>query len=220
MHRYKQITYRAGAVLEIIKCIPRGCRKGVPRGPKKTKKEIEEANLKQAARKLARKINANFKPGDLHVVLTYRKEDRPSAEEAYDIIRDFIKRLRGEYRRHGAELKYVHATEYGRKAIHHHLIVNWVNDGKMTTRDYIRKLWKGRGSPKYVDLYDTGEYQTLADYLLNVSEQSGEAEICMLPQSDRPEAGETNTENEKRLAERPQAQEGILYHPGQPVQRV
>lgn len=172
MHRYKQITYRAGAVLEIIKCIPRGCRKGVPRGPKKTKKEIEEANLKQAARKLARKINANFKPGDLHVVLTYRKEDRPSAEEAYDIIRDFIKRLRGEYRKHGAELKYVHATEYGRKAIHHHLIVNWVNDGKMTTRDYIRKLWKGRGSPKYVDLYDTGEYQTLADYLLKETEKT------------------------------------------------
>ena len=170
--QYKQITYRAGAVVEIIKCVPRGCRRGVPRGPKKTKAEIREANLKQAARKLAKKINANFKPGDLHVTLTYKKEARPALEEAYKIIRDFIGLLRKEYRKHGFELKYVHATEYANKAIHHHLIVNWVNDGKTTTRDYIRKLWKGRGNPKYVDLYDTGEYQTLADYLIKETEKT------------------------------------------------
>ena len=69
MHRYKQIEYKAGATIEVIKCIPRGCRKGADRGlgRKKTPEEMREANLRQAARKLARKINANFRPGDWHI---------------------------------------------------------------------------------------------------------------------------------------------------------
>ncbi len=172
MREYKQITYWAGAVAEIVKYIPKGSRKGVARGPKKTKEEIQEANRKQAARRLARKINANFKPGDLHVTLTYRKEGRPTPEEAREILRKFLGKLRKEYKKHGFVLKYIHTTEYARKAIHHHLILNWVNDGKATTRDYVRTLWKGRGNPKYVDLYDTGEYQALADYLIKETERT------------------------------------------------
>lgn len=172
MHRYKQIEYKAGAVIEIIKCVPRGCRSGVARGPKKSKEDMQKANMVQAARKLARKINANFKPGDLHVILTYRKENRPDAAGAKKILRDFIDKLREEYRKHGFELKYIHTTEYKRKTIHHHMIVNNVNDGKKTTKDYIRKFWKGRGSPKYVDLYDNGEYQALADYLIKETEET------------------------------------------------
>ena len=41
MREYKQITYWAGAVAEIVKYIPKGSRKGVARGPKKTKEEIQ-----------------------------------------------------------------------------------------------------------------------------------------------------------------------------------
>ena len=62
MHRYKQIEYKAGATLEIIKCVPRGLRTGCDRGKRKTKEEIAKANMRQAARKLVRKINANFRP--------------------------------------------------------------------------------------------------------------------------------------------------------------
>ena len=79
MHRYKLIEIRAGATLEIIKCIPRGCRKGVKRSQiKKTKEEIAKANMRQAVRKLARKINANFMPGDWHVTLTYKRGEVPA----------------------------------------------------------------------------------------------------------------------------------------------
>ena len=74
MHRYKQIEYKAGATIEIVKCIPRKYRggKGTPRA-KKTREEIQEANMRQAARKLARKINANFRPGDWHVTRRRRR---------------------------------------------------------------------------------------------------------------------------------------------------
>ena len=176
MHRYKQIEYKAGITIEIIKCIPIGCRKGERRGPveKKTKQEIRDANARQAARKLTRKINANFKPGDWHVVLTYLKGERPDPERARKDIKTFLRKLRDEYKKHGFELKYIQVTEYLNKSIHHHLILNKVNDGKKTTSDYVNSIWAaiGRGHSKFVPLYDEGEYKGLADYFVKETEKT------------------------------------------------
>ena len=149
MHRFKQIEYKAGITVEVIKCMPRGCRRGEVRGPakiKKSREEMVEANMRQAARKLTRKINANFKPGDWHITLTYRKSQ--------------------------FDLKYIYVTEYENKSIHHHFIVNNVNDGKKTTTDYVRELWRDKGNPKFVPLYDNGEYKVLADYFIKETEKT------------------------------------------------
>ena len=177
MHRYKQIEYKAGATIEIVKCIPRKYRggEGTPRA-KKTREEIQEANMRQAARKLARKINANFKPGDWHVTLTYK--DKPTKEEAQEHIANFLDRMRDRYKRRGHPLKYVLVTEYKGKRIHHHVILNNINDGKRTTADFVREIWKGRGNPKFVSLYDSGEYQQLADYLIKETERTFREEDC------------------------------------------
>ena len=113
MYRYKQIEYRCGAVLEVIRCIPRGSRKGVPRSREegtKSKEEMDRANMMQAARKLERKINANFKPGDLHVILTYRREARPEKAEAQKIVKKFLAGLRDRYKKAGVPLKYILVT--------------------------------------------------------------------------------------------------------------
>lgn len=171
MHRYKQIEYKAGITIEIIKCIPKGCRKGQRRT---TPEEIEKSNMRQAARKLARKINANFRPGDWHVVLTYKRTGRPSPEQAQKNIEKLLDGLRDRYKRNGLILKYIHATEYKNKAIHHHLIINNVNDGRKTTADYIRELWKGdgKGNKHFTSLYDNGEYRVLADYLIKETEKT------------------------------------------------
>lgn len=170
MHRYKQIEYKAGATIEIIKCIPKQHRedwKGVRQARrKKTKEEMDEANLRQAARKLTRKINANFRPGDWHLILTYRKDARPEPEEAKKQLKDFISGAREIYKKNGFALKYIHTTEYLNKGIHHHIIINNINTGKLTTADIVRKLWKGKGNPKFVPLYDNGEYKQLADYFI------------------------------------------------------
>lgn len=174
MHRYKQIEYWTGMVIEVIKCIPRESRKGEHREKmkKKTPEEIQEANMKQAARKLARKINANFRPGDWHVTLTYRREDRPDPEKAQKYLEKFLADLRKEYKKHGFELKYIQVTEYKRKAIHHHLILNNVNDGKKTTANYVRQFWKGKGNPNFKPLYDNGEYHQLAEYFIKETEKT------------------------------------------------
>lgn len=174
MYRYKQIEYKAGATIEVIKCIPRGCRLGDGRepAPKKTLEEMRKANERQAARKLARKINANFKPGDWHMVLTYKRGNRPDAETAQKNITKFIKRLRREYRKCGYELKYIHATEYLKTAIHHHFIINEISNGEKTAISIARELWKDHGHIMLVPLYEDGEYRRLADYLIKETEQT------------------------------------------------
>lgn len=55
-------------------------------------------------------------------------------------MKKLIDGLRDRYQRYGFALKYIHATEYNNKAIHHHLIINNINDGKKVTSDYIREL--------------------------------------------------------------------------------
>lgn len=174
MYRYKLIEYKAGATIEIIKCIPRGCRAGIGREPvqKKTPEEIKEANVRQAARKLARKINANFKPGDWHMVLTYKRGDRPDVETAQKDIKKFIRDMRKEMVKAGYELKYVQVTEYLNKSIHHHVIVNEINDGSRTTVSLARELWKDHGHIRLVPLYEEGEYKGLADYFIKETEKT------------------------------------------------
>lgn len=173
MHKYKQIEFKAGITIEIIKCYPYGMRKGQSRQRvKKTKEEMQEANMRQAARKLARKINANFKPKDWHITLTYRRGTRPDAEQAKKNIKALFVSLRSEYKKSGFALKYICATEYLNKAIHHHLIINNINDGKRTTTDLIHELWKGKGNPHFEHLYDDGEYSQLASYLIKETEKT------------------------------------------------
>lgn len=178
---HNRITYKAGATKEIIHCYPREARKDAQRESikKKTPEEIREANKRQAVRKLERLMNANFRPGDWHITLTYRKEIRPSPGEAREELKKFLTCLRRRYRKAGHELKYIVATEYRSKHIHHHLVVNAINTGGEMTAAMVRELWavrRGqdgiRGNPKFVMLYDSGEYSQLADYLIKETERT------------------------------------------------
>ncbi len=208
---FEHIEYKAGATKEIINCYPKGYRKGADREipiRKKTKEEIREANRRQATRELERLMNANFRPGDLHVVLTYRKEIRPSPKKARKELKNFLDRMRGRYRKHGQELKYIVATEYLAKHIHHHLVINNINTGTETTADMIRKLWTERrgkdgirGNPKFVQLYDTGEYSQLADYLIKETDRTFRREDSAVGQ--RYSCSRNLVRPEKKVTERP-----------------
>ena len=176
MHKYGQIVYRAGATIEVIKYIPKNCRGSTERTGKrkKTSEEITEANMRQSARKLTRKINANFHPGDWHLTLTY-KGDKPDIQEAKDKVAKFMKDMKKAYKKMGFEFKWVRVTEYMARRIHHHIVLNNVNDGKTTTADLARKFWKGNGNTYFVPLYDNGEYKKLAEYLVKETKRTREA---------------------------------------------
>lgn len=165
---YTKVTYDLGEVKEIQKYIPGnygapGCTR--ERKRKRTPAEIKAQNERNKKRRVQRLIMANFAEGDLHVTLTYRKEDRPETAEMANALRaKFLSELRKGFKKSGVELKYIGVTETGsRGAVHHHIIIN--NPEGVDVTKLIQKSWK-HGQTYYSPLYEDGEFEQLADYLL------------------------------------------------------
>lgn len=172
---YTKVTYDLGEVREIQKYIPGnygapGCAR--ERKRKRTPAEIKAQNERNKRRKVQRLIMANFGEGDLHVTLTYRKEERPETAEMANALRaKFLSELRKGFKKAGVELKYIGVTEIGsRGAAHHHIIVN--NPEGMDVIKLIQKSWK-HGHAYYSALYEDGEFEQLADYLLKGESDKG-----------------------------------------------
>ena len=133
---------------------------------KATPEEVAKQNHWTRCRFLRRLIEINFQPGDWHVTLTCEKDKRPTKEEAPKVIRDFLGKMRREYKKRGWDLKYVITCEIGeRGAVHWHMIVNHERDEQTDATKLIRENWK-RGRPYFTPLDDTGEYERLANYLV------------------------------------------------------
>lgn len=163
---YLQTVTKAGSTLIIEKYYSsRWHKKGITRGAnvKKTTEAQEKCNQRKAERKVTILLNANFHPGDWHLVLDYRMEHRPETTgQARDDIRAFLEKLRRIYRKAGVEMKYVEAVEFGKKGgLHHHMILNSLPEAM----EAIRTKWPyGRVHFNLMD--DTGEYSELASYIL------------------------------------------------------
>ena len=155
----------AGRTIEVHKSYSKRIGDRRPRGKreKPTPEEMEKVNQKNAETRLRRLINANFGCGDFHLILTYKRELRPNPQEAKQRIEKFIRALRKEYKKVGADLKYIHVTEYLSAAIHHHLIINDIENKNVSK--IIRDLWEW-GNPKFTPLDNTGQYSKLAEYLV------------------------------------------------------
>lgn len=157
----------AGDTVEVLRYhSPYNRPRGAPRNErsKKTTEQQFKCNERQAEKKLRRLLNANFVPGDYHLVLNYSKNNRPSSkEEMRKNITTFTRKLRGEFRKAGMELKYIHVMEIGTKgAKHHHLVIP-----KCDT-DILRRCWPHARVNVY-PLDDTGQYSQLASYLIKYS---------------------------------------------------
>lgn len=140
---------------------------GMPRAEKKnrTPEEMARQNHWRRCRDLRRLLELNFSPGDWHVILTCRKEERPEKEEAKAVIRKFLSRLRGAYRQQGWELRYVITCEIGKRgAVHWHMVLNNEHSEKKDTAGLIRELWE-RGRVYFSALEAVESYGKLAEYL-------------------------------------------------------
>ena len=122
-----------------------------------TPERVQQNNDRLAVKDLARKLNANFKHKDLHIVLTYAVV--PNRQQAKKDRAAFIKALRKEMRSQGKELKYIAVTEYEHTRIHHHIVINNFNINT------INELWT-KGFVKFSVLDETGNYTELAEYLI------------------------------------------------------
>jgi len=146
--------------------------KKIPRRENKneTPEDVKKINERNAETNLRRLINTNFGYQDIHLVLTYKKENRPqSPQEAKVDLEKFLRKLRAYYKKRGCELKYIAVTEYKNKSIHHHLIIT-----SMDTRD-LTDLWTcGQPRPTYLDR--SGQYGQLASYLIKETSKTFNSE--------------------------------------------
>lgn len=131
------------------------------RGKKKnpTAEEVMQHNQRYAERDLSIKLHHNFGPKDLHIVLTYSGKE-PTKEEAKKYIEKFKRQLANLYKKQGLELKWIEATEYKNKRIHHHFVVSYIGDVFK-----IADIWP-HGYVRPTRLDDSGDYRKLAAYLI------------------------------------------------------
>ena len=130
-----------------------------------TPEMIERVNQKNAERILAIILNYNFRPGDLHLVLTYAGTE-PTKEQARKDLEKFKRDLPKAHRKTGSLLKWVSVTEYTHKRIHHHVVCT----GGLTIWE-LSMLW-GKGIVRETPLDDTGDYRRLAAYLIKETSKS------------------------------------------------
>lgn len=155
--------YVAGATIEIYKTYSARYGKKIARGKNinTTPEDVKKQNAKLAEDNLRRLINHNFCYKDIHLVLTYRKDERPDPQTAKKHLSKFIRDLRKKYQKQGKELKYIVVTEYEGKAIHHHMIINKCKDDIGILAD----LWQF-GRPHTTLLDSSGNYAALASYFI------------------------------------------------------
>ena len=151
-------TCIAGAVLDRTVKLTYGCVSGRSRKHREnpTPKEVQDNNDRIAIRKLARVINANFGPGDYHVVLTDAKG--MSEEEAIKERQLFLRRMRREYRKAGSEMKAVWTTEMDPRS-HHHLVMSSIDINRIVSQ------WP-HGRVNVMPLDDARDYTKLAEYFI------------------------------------------------------
>lgn len=106
---YVKCTVEAGNTIEIKKYFSARYGKKARRSERKAETEEKQKRINEnnAADKLRWLLNSNFGKGDYHVVLTYRRENKPQPEESPQILAAYIRKLRQEYRKKGKELKYI-----------------------------------------------------------------------------------------------------------------
>lgn len=168
---YRKVIYDMGVVIQIEKSKPG--RYGAP-GEKREKKkkptpeDVRRQNERNRWRKVQRLILMNFKEGDWHLILKYRLGERPeTCAEAKAQLRKFLNRMREAYRKAGIPFKWIAVTERGKRGhvLHHHLVVEDIHRDGIDTVKLVKKLWI-HGSGFFSSLYDDGEYEKLAEYIV------------------------------------------------------
>jgi hypothetical protein len=129
---------------------------------KATPEQMAKANQRNKQKLCRRKLRAHFRKNDCYITLTYEKDKRPAdMEQAKEDFRNFIEKVRKQYKKKGAALKWIRNIEVGsRGAWHVHMVINRI-DG---TEVIINEAWEN-GKVVSQLLYEDGEFRDLAAYM-------------------------------------------------------
>lgn len=211
---YRKVIYDMGVVIQIEKSYPGNYgAPGEKRGKKRklTPEDVRRQNERNRWRRIQRLILKNFGEGDWHLILKYRPEERPETyEEAKVHRKKFLDRMRDAYRKAGIPFKWIAVTERGRKGkvLHHHLVIQDIRRDGIDTVKLVKKLWT-YGSEFFSALYDDGEYEKLAEYIVKADTKE-EGGWCTYSRSRNLEAPVKKVENvpHKRWRDPPVAPKG------------
>ena len=149
----------AGAVIDVIvKFSSKTANGSRAQKTNPSREAVIKVNDRIAVRKLTRLINANFGPGDFHATLTYAGSI-PSVEEAKKELKNFLNRMKREYKKQDRDFKWIAVTEYKNHRIHHHIVMSYIDAA------VIERQWK-RGFVEFTVLDRSRNYRKLAEYLI------------------------------------------------------
>ncbi len=169
MVRRKEYRFRHGDVVEIEEF--HDGRYGNPGGrrvkrAKPTEEQMRAVNAQNKAKRCRHRLLEYFTPGDIWATWTYKLDQRP--EDMAAALKDFqdaMRAVRKEFKKRGAELRWIRNIEQGTKgAWHIHLIINEIGD----TASIIQRAWKKGGTwfteIKKSKFYDE-DFTQLANYM-------------------------------------------------------
>lgn len=139
--------------------------KGEKRNPKinPTRETVQKVNLRNAVWTLCALLNTYFRKGDLWITFTYANE--PDGAQAKKDLDKLIRKLREYHQKNNQTFRWVAATEYKNKRIHHHFVCS------RTELDVIEKYWSyGWVTPKFLDA--SGNYLKLAEYIVKETDKT------------------------------------------------
>lgn len=132
---------------------------------KDTKAAQKRVNERKAEEQLRWKLNANFTAGDYHLVLHYYDKS-VTLEQAEADKRNFLRQMRGEYRKLGLPWKYVACTETKRMTnVHHHIIIK-ASNVELAQKVWGKVLGERLGNVSLKPLDKRGNHGKLANYLI------------------------------------------------------
>lgn len=168
--RTRAMVYDLGELVEIDACPMKKVGKGRKAAWRPTSDAQDRVNRRRKMREVSRLVNLNFDRSSWMIVLDYDDGMYPdSMEEAKRNVQNFIRRLRPVYKRAGAILAYVYATERGCETgrTHHHLIISGG-----VAKDVILSIWKKskRCFAEHLEFSENG-YSDLAVYTAKKQER-------------------------------------------------
>ena len=179
--KQKAIVYDLPGMVEVDVCAHKKVRAG-RRGSgriewRPTGKAQQHVNQMRRRRYVTRIVNANFDHTSWAIELDYAPGVyTDSMEEAKQHFRNYIRRVKRIYKKHGAELRYIYTTERGEESgrVHHHMIVS----GGVPI-DEIKGAWKmsKRCWAEHLEFSENG-YTDLACYYAKRNESFERCFTC------------------------------------------
>lgn len=175
----RHIRIQSGGFVEDY-VVPQLHRNDSPRQRREKRKASTEIrqriNDKKSALSMHRRLACNFDVGDILIHLTYIDEMLPKDFRAAEkMLSNYKRRMRNEFKKHGAEFKYISVTEgaNGLHRFHHHMVIKNTFTGAL---ELALSFWTYGGSKgKHIERNADGTpgYGDIAAYLTKENREDG-----------------------------------------------